>query len=198
MVVVRGRAGEIQIHPELRGIDARLLDPRQRDLPGVDVVHGEQALDAAAAGHRRDQCGHPVVAMNQIRHHPRHDVVDQLALENQGDPHRFIGVIAVNLVAIIKNPVLRQVDVRFWQDFVVFPQLLLVQAENVAMEHPPVVRHRYVDVCSQLEQRGNQRCGDIRQATRFRRHPLGHVPHARGQIGDLRRDNEDSRLGWLG
>ena len=156
VVVVGRRTGEIQIHPELGGIDPRFLDARQRYLAGVDVMHGEQALDAAAPGHCRNQGGHPVVTMNQVRHHARHDVVDQLALEHQRDPHRLVGVIAVNLVAIIKNPVLRQVDVRFRQDFVVFPQLFLVQAENVPMEHPPVVRHRHVDVRTELEEGGNE------------------------------------------
>ena len=100
--------------------------------------------------------------MHQIRHDPRDDVVDYLALENQGDPHRLGGVVAVNLLAVIENPVFRQMDVRLWQHFVVFPQLLFMQVENVPLEHPPVVRHRHMHVRAQLEQRGNQGRGNVR------------------------------------
>ena len=151
MIVIVRQSAEIQIHPKLRRIDARFLDARQRYLAGVDVVDSEQALDAASLGHRRNQRRHPIVAMNQIRPDEGHDVVDDFPLKHQGDVHRLVRVSAVNLVAIVKNPILGQVDVRARQYFVVFAQFLFVQRKNVALKHPPIVRQGDMDIGTKLE-----------------------------------------------
>ena len=126
MIVILRQPAEIQIHPKLRRIDAGFLDARQRHLASVDVVNGEKALDPAPFGHRRNQRRHPIIAVNQIRPHQGNDVVDDFPLEHQRDVHRFVGIAAVNLIAVIKDPVLSQMDVRARQHLVVFSQLLFV------------------------------------------------------------------------
>ncbi len=163
----------------------------------MDVVHREQALDPAAASHRGNQRRHPVVAMNQVRSDLRHDVIDHLPLEHQRDAHRFLRMVAVNLLAVIKNPVLREVDVRIWQDLMVSPQLLLVEAENVPLKHPPVVGQCHVHVRPQLEQGGNQRGRHICKSSSLGRHPLRHIPHPRRKIGDLGGYDQDAGFRWF-
>ncbi len=124
-------------------------------------------------------------------------MVDHLALEHQGDPHRLIRLVAVDPVPVIKDPVLSQMDVILRKNLVIPFQLFLVEVENVALEKPAVVRHRDVNIGSQIEQGGDQGGGNVGQSTRFRRHSLSHVTHPRRQVGDLRSDNKNSWIaGW--
>ena len=88
---------------------------------GVNVVNREETLDASATCHAGNETGHPVVAMNQVGPRAGYDVVDHFALENQGDVHGFRAVVAVHLFAVIKNPVLGEMDVRVGQHFVILP-----------------------------------------------------------------------------
>ncbi len=171
LVAIRS-AGKIEVHPERSGVDAGVFHFPQGHLAGVDVVDGEQALDAGSPGCGWNQRRHPVVAVDQVRLHPRHDVVDDLALKHQCDPHRLIRTRAVNPLAVVENPVFREMDVGVRQHLAEFFQLLLVVVENVAVEHPAVVRHRHVNIGTQLKQCGNQRGGNIRQAPRLGRHPM--------------------------
>jgi hypothetical protein len=70
--------------PEIGRIDAAVFDMGQGRFHRVDVVDGKQAGNAHLPGHGRDQAGHPVVAVDQVRLHPGNDVVDHLPLKGQG------------------------------------------------------------------------------------------------------------------
>ncbi len=194
VIVAERGCGEIQVHPELGGVDAGFLDLGEGHLAGVDIVHGKQALDAAPPRHAGQQGRHPVVAMNQIRPHPRNDVIDHLALENERNAHRLFRAVAVNPLAIVKYPVFGEVNVGFWQHLMILAQLLFVQVEHITMEHAPVIWQGHVDIRAELKQGGDQRGGHIGQTSGFGRHGLRQIAHARRQIGNFRGDDEDA---WL-
>ena len=159
--VVAGVLREIEVHPELCGIDARFLHLLKHHLAGVDVVDSEKALDAAALRHRGDQRGHPVVAVDQVGPSLGHNVVDHLALEHHRDAHRLLGLVAVNALAIVKDTVFCEVDVILGKHFVILLQFLLVEIEHVALEELAVVWHRDVNVRAKIKKGGDQRGRDI-------------------------------------
>ena len=83
LVVVR-RAQVVEVLPEVGGIDSAVLDVPEGEPLGVDVVDREEGLDAVALGDGRDEPGHPVVAVDEVRPDLGDGVVDDLALEGEG------------------------------------------------------------------------------------------------------------------
>ena len=160
----------------------------------MDIVHGEEAGDAEAAGRGGDQAGHPVIAMDQVRPDAGDDVIDDLPLEGEGDSGVLPAVTGIDGIAVIKNPVFCEVDAFLRQGPAHGFEFLGDDFKDVGVEHLPVVRQGHMDIRAELEQRRDQRGRDIRQSSGFGVHPLRHVSHAIRQIGDFRGDDEDARF----
>jgi hypothetical protein len=109
-LVLDGHALVIEMVPEIGRIDAAVFDGGQQCFHGVDIVNGEQAGNPHFARGRRNQAGHPVVAVDQIRFDPRHDVIDDFALEGQRDFNVVRSIMGVDGGGIKKGAVFRQMD----------------------------------------------------------------------------------------
>ena len=181
------------MHPELRRVDAGVLDLREGELLGVDIVHREEARDPLAPGRRGHQPGHPVVAVHQVRLHVGDDVVDDLALERERELDVAVAA-RVDGVAVVEAAVLGEVDALVGEVALVLPQLVGDQLRGLDVEHPPVVRQRHVHVGAELVQRLHQRRRDVGHATGLGGHLAGEVAHSLRKIGNLRRDDQDSRV----
>ncbi len=70
----------------------------------------KQTWNPKLSGHSRDQAGHPVIAVNEIRLHTMNDVVDHLPLEDQSDAGVVFLVGAINFVPVVEDSILRQLD----------------------------------------------------------------------------------------
>ena len=151
LVVVRGVA-VVQVHPELGAVYPRVLDLRERELLRVDVVHGEQAGDSLAARGRRDEAGHPVVAVDEVGLHARDDVVDDLALERERELDVAVAA-RVHRVAVVEAAVLREVDALVGEVALVLPELVRDELRGLYVEHAPVVRQRHVHVRAEAVKR---------------------------------------------
>ena len=93
LLVIVGHVVVEKVLPEIGRVDAAVFDLGEEGLHGVDVVDRKKARGAHLARHGRDQAGHPVVAVDQVRTHPGDDVVDHLALKGQRDFHVFPAVV---------------------------------------------------------------------------------------------------------
>jgi len=192
-VIVR-HARIVEVAPEFGGVNARILDLRQRQTVRVDIVHREEAGNAHAPRRAGNQPGHPVVAVDQIGLYRRNDVVDHFARKGQRQLGILVLRIAVDRVAIIEAAVLGQMDARVGQAALVDAQLVTDQLSHLHMKHAPVVRQRHVDIGTEIKQRRHQRRGDIRQTAGFGGQPARHIAHAGRQVGDFRSDDQDTRL----
>ena len=92
-LVALGIFAEIEVLPELRGVDPAIFDVRKGESLSVDIVNSEEAGDLVAARHRRDEAGHPVIAVDQVRFHLADDVVDDFPLKGERDEVIVPGVI---------------------------------------------------------------------------------------------------------
>jgi len=193
LLVVPGRPHEVELLPELGGVDARVLDALQRDFLRMDVVDGEQARDAQTASGGGDEPGHPVVAVDEVGLDGGDDVVDHLALERESQLGIVLAVRAVHRVPVVEHAVLREVDARVRQLGLVALELAVDEAADVHVKHLAIVRQRDVDVRALLEERAHERSRHVRHAAGLGGHAVGHVAHAGGQVGDLRRDDEYPR-----
>ena len=197
-LVVQRRALVIEILPERRRVDAAVFDLGQRRLVGVDVVHREEARNPHPPGGGRDEPGHPVVAVDQIRLHVRDDVVDHLALERHRLKKAVLRITAVNRIPVVEDAVLRQMNPAVVQVAHVDAQLVADQLADVDVEHLAVVRQRDVHVGSLAEQGADQRGRHIRQAAGLGVQHICHVAHPLGKIGDFRGDDQDGRRFVIG
>ncbi len=73
-------------------------------------MDGEKTGNPVLSGHGRNQAGHPIVAVDQIRLNPGDDIVDDFALKGQGKLDVFSPVGRIDPVDIIKGAVFGQVD----------------------------------------------------------------------------------------
>ncbi len=152
-VLIRGRrAVEVEVHPELRRVDPAIFHLAEGDTLGVDVVDGEEGLDAATPGHGGDEASHPVIAMDEVRVHAGDDVIDDFALEGERYLDGVLGVAGIDLIAVVEDAVLGEVDVIFRQLLVILAQLLFVKLEDVHVEHAPVVRQCHMHVRTEVKQ----------------------------------------------
>ena len=190
-LVVAGHRRVVQLAPELRRVDAEVLDLGERELARVDVVDREERADPHRAGGGRDEARHPVVAVHEVGADDRDDVVDHLALERQRDAGVHLVVAGVDAVAVVEEAVLREVDAGLGEDGLVDEQLALDEVPHVHVEHLAVVGEGDVHVRPELEERGDERGGDVREAAGLGGHAVGHVAHPGREVGDLRRDDED-------
>ena len=146
----------------------------------------------------RNEARHPVVAVHEVGADDRNDVVDHLALERQRDAGVHLVVAGVDAVAVVEEAVVRQVDAGLGEDGLVDEQLALDEVPHVHVEHLAVVGQRDVHVRPELEERGDERGGDVRETAGLGGHAVGHVAHSGRKVGDLRRDDEDGRVLLLG
>jgi len=108
-VVVWGGLVE-EVAPEFGGIDAALFDGFEGCFDGVDIVEGEEAGDAEGAGFGGDEAGHPVVAVDEVGFDGGDDVVDDFALEGEGD-FEVDGIgVGVYAVLVVEDAVFGEVD----------------------------------------------------------------------------------------
>ena len=184
--------------PEEGGVDAAGLDLVEREFFGVDVMDREERGDAVAAGGSGDEAGHPVVAVDEVGGDARDDVVDDLALEGEGDAGVFAAVVGVDRVAVVEDAVLCEVDAFFREPFADGFEFLAEDVVDIGVEHLTVVREGDVDISAEFEERGDERGGDVGEPAGLGVHSLGHIAHAFRQIGDFRGDDEDSRIGHEG
>ena len=112
----------------------------------------EKTGDAQGAGGRRNESGHPVVAMDEVGFDVTDDAVDDLALEGQGDARILAAVTRVNLIAVIEKTVLGQVNAFFGEFFPDLVQLAAEEVVNVRVKHLPVIRQGDVHVRTQFKQ----------------------------------------------
>ena len=112
----------VALAPERRRVDAAFFYKGQAQLRGVEVVKGEQAGDGRLFGHGRNKAGHPVVAVDQVGLHLRHNAVDHLPLKGQGDFDGIPSRIGGQFGDVIKRAVLNQVNALLRQ-IDVFPQI---------------------------------------------------------------------------
>ena len=191
------RIGIVEPVPELRRVDAHVLDPVEREFLRVDVVDGEKARYSETARRRRHQPGHPVVAVDQVGLHARNAVVYYLPLE--GESELYVSVAAVvNSVPVVEAAVLGEMDAFVGQMALVLSQLVGNELRRLFVEHAPVVRQRHMDVRAEFVERGNERSGDVGHAAGLGRHLAREVAHAVRQIGNLRGDYQNSRIGRSG
>ena len=193
-IVVR-RIAVVEVRPELRRVDARILDLRERDLVRVDVVDSEEARDAFAPRRRGNEAGHPVIAVDEVGLHVGDDVVDDLALKRKRQLEVAFAP-RIDRVAVVEAAVLGQVDALVGQVALVLAQLFRDKLSRLDMEHAPVVRQRNMYVGAQLVQRLDERRGDIGHAAGLGGHLAGEIAHPLREIGNLRRDNENPRILW--
>ncbi len=83
LLVVVGRIPEIEIIPEQWRVNAPILDFLHCGGDRMNVVDREQTGNLELFCHCRHQSGHPVIAVNDIRIHPRDNIVQKLPLERQ-------------------------------------------------------------------------------------------------------------------
>ncbi len=191
LLVVHGRLLEIQPLPEGGRVNAPVLDFGHGGGHGVDVVDGEQAGNLQFPGHGRNQPGHPVVAVNDVRRHPGHDVVDHFPLKRQRHLQVHVRVSGIHIVQIIERPVRSQVDPFFIQALADLGQLPAVGLGGGPVEYGPVIRQGHMHITAQVEQSRNQGRGYIRQPARLGG-IIGPVAHVFRQIGNFRRHNQNS------
>ena len=187
------RIGIVQVHPELRRIDARVLDLRESEFLRMDVMDGKQRRDALAAAGGGDEARHPVVAVDEVRLDVGDDVVYDFALESERKLDVAVAA-RIHCVAIVEAAVLGEVDVLVREVALVFAQFRRDELGGLDVEHAAVVRQRDVDIRAEFVERLHERCGYIRHAARLRGHLAGEVAHAFGQIRNLRRDNQNARF----
>ncbi len=184
-----GGAAVVEMLPEVGGIDSSVLDLGESEVLGVDVMDGEERRDAVAAGDRGDEAGHPVVAVDEVGADLGDGVVDDLALEGEGDQVVFR---AVDAGAVVEDAVFSEVDALLGQGAADFLELVVEDAGDVEVEHPAVVWQRDVDIGALVVEGLDQRGGDIGEATGLGAHPLGEVAHAFREVGNFRGDDEDA------
>jgi hypothetical protein len=108
--VLHGHTFVIKVVPEIGGVDPAVFDGGQQRFHGMDIVNGEQAGNSHFAGRRRNETGHPVIAVDQIRFDPRHDIVDDFTLEGQSDFDVVRSIMGIDGGRIKKSAVFRQMD----------------------------------------------------------------------------------------
>lgn len=195
--VIVGRLVVVEVAPEFGGIDTDVLDPFQRDVLGVDIVDGEEGRNSAAAGDSGNQPRHPVVAVNEIRLDGAHDIVDDLALEGEGDFRVFAIVVRVDGFAIVEDTVFREMDTRFRESGAqVQLQFAFDQILGVHVKHLPVIRKSDMDIGALVKKGADEGCGDIGKSTGLGNHMVCPVTHSRGEIGNLRCNNQDTRISF--
>jgi len=100
----------IQILPKIGGIDSPVLHVAECCLYRVNIMNGKKAWNFHLPGHGRNDTGHPIIAVNQIRLDLGDDVIDHLALKSQGEFNVFSSIRRINTVDVIKGPVFCQMD----------------------------------------------------------------------------------------
>ena len=175
--------------PEIGGVDAAVFDVRESEALGMNVVDGEQAGDVMATCDSRDQAGHPVVAMDQVGPDFGDGVIDDFALEGEGDVEVIL--IAVDFGTVIEGPVFGEVDALRWEGAGDFFEFVIEDFLHVEVEHLPVVGQGDVDIGAEVVECLDERGGDVGESSRLGRHALGEVSHASRQIRDFWGDDED-------
>jgi len=127
----------------------------------MDVMDREKTGDAQLSCHCRNQAGHPIVAMDEIRPHIRDDVVDNLPLKSKGDLNVFYPIIRVNMVHIEKGSVFGKVDPFVRHSAPDAVQLPYDKGRggrwNASAKYGTVIRKSHVNVGPLLEQSAYQR-----------------------------------------
>ena len=127
--------------------------------------------------------------MDEIGLNLRNGVVDDLALEGEGD----VVVLgrAVDLLAVVEDAVLGEMNALLGEASVDLGEGVLEALLLIEREHLREVRQGDVHAGT-LEVEGiDEGGGDVGEPARLGRHALGEVAHALREIGDLGGDNED-------
>jgi len=114
----------------------------------MDVVNGEQARDFVSPGHGRNQSGHPVVAVDDVRFHPWDDVVDHLPLKCQGHLEILIRIAGIDTVFVKEHPVHGKMNPFLMQAPVDFFYLLVTPWFVIAVINGPVVGYGYMNIAA--------------------------------------------------
>lgn len=176
--------------PEGGGVDASVFDLLEGDTFGVDVVSGEEGLDAVELGVGGNEAGHPVVAVDDVGFDTGDDVVDDFPLEGEGEEVVFGGT--VNARAVVEDAVLGEVNVLIGEGFLILGESVFKAVVLIFLEHAPVVGEGNVDVGVLFMKGSDERRGDIGHASCLGGHALGEVAHAFGKVGDLWGDDKDA------
>ena len=132
--------------------------------------------------------------MDQVGFDGWNNVIDDFALEGEGNLQIGLLPVAVDTVLVVEDAVFGQMDAVVRQLTLIDQQLVVDETADVHMEHFPVVGKGHVHIRPELVEGRNQRCGDIGEAACLGRKLVGHVPHAFGQVGDFRRDDQYARF----
>ena len=79
-------------------------------MNGMDIMDSEKTRGFHFPCHGRNQSGHPIIAVNEIRTYMGYDVIDDLPLESEGDFDVFHRIIGVHTVKIKKCPVFGEMN----------------------------------------------------------------------------------------
>ena len=154
LFVVEGRFFKKEVAPKFGRIDAAFFDNFEGGFNGVDVVEGEEAGNAEGPGFSGDESGHPVVAVNEIGFYGGDDVVDDFALEGEGD-FEVNGIgIGVNAVLVVKDAVFGEVNAVFGEFSFVDEQFVVDEPTNIDVEHFTVVGECDVHISTEFMQGG--------------------------------------------
>ncbi len=156
LFIISRRNGIIEVLPELSGINAAALNLLQGKLFRMDVMNREQGGDAETAGCGRNQTGHPVVAVDQVRADARNDVVQHFALKSEGNTRIFPAVAGVDCIPVVEDAVLGEVNAFLRQPLPHGLQFLAEDFINIGMEHLPVIWQGDMDIRPQIKQGGYQ------------------------------------------
>lgn len=147
---------EEEVTPKFGGVDAAVFDDFEGGFDGVDVVKGEEAGDAEGAGFGGDEAGHPVVTVDEIGFYGGNDVVDDFALEGEGDFEvNGIGV-GVDAVLVVKDAIFGEVNAVFGEFAFVDEEFVVDKTAYIDVEHFTVVGECDVDIGSEFVQGGDE------------------------------------------
>ena len=151
------RSFVIEVFPERGRIKSPVLDFRQSDFAGVDVMHREKAGEPHASCGAGNESGHPVVAVDQVGFDRRNDVVEHFALERHCLLETVVGVTAVYCIPVVKDPVFSQMDPGTGVEVHhIGAQIFTDHIAQIHMEHAPVMGQRHMDIGAAAEEGAHQ------------------------------------------
>ena len=124
----------------------------------MNVMDGEESGNAELLGFSRDQPGHPVVAVDDVRLHAGDDVVDQIPLEGQRRHEEIFLAGLVNPASSVEFTVFRKVNPVTHRDPGAFAG---VGGLITALKEIPVMGNRKMDVFFGRTQAMNEQSRDI-------------------------------------
>ena len=155
LFVVEGRVFKKEITPKFSSIDAAFLDDFESGFNGMDVVESEETRNAESAGFGGDESSHPVVAMDEIGFYGGDDVVNNFALEGEGDFEVNSIGIGIDAILVVKDAVFGEVNAVFGEFAFVNEEFIVDEPTDIDMKHFTVVGECDVYIGTEFVQ-----CGD--------------------------------------